>query len=48
MLLQKGICIFYPLLNTRNEISTAIEDSNVAYSFLLVPFLLSFFFSELN
>ena len=47
LLLQKGIYIFYPLLNTRNEISTAIEDSNVAYSFLLVLFLLSFF-SELN
>ena len=44
LLLQKGIYIFHPLLNTRNEISTAIEDSIVAYSFLLVPFVLSFFF----
>ena len=44
LLLQKEIYKFYPLLNTRNEISTAIEDSIVAYSFLLVPFFLSFFF----
>ena len=48
LLLQKVIHIFHPLLNTRNEISTAIEDSIIAYSFLLVPFILSFFLSELN
>ena len=43
LLLQKGIYIFHPLLNTRNEISTAIEDSIIAYSFLLVSSILSFF-----